>query len=294
MQGVISEYTALSFDEIADHFSTIHKQLRKVRQDAKDARAGLAATEKQMEALRARNASQQKQINDHQQNARQSKKTIADLRHQTQSQVSEMSKFKSRLTRETTELAAAKSLITSLQQHNQHVMRTNHDLVTRCSTFEKRSQEALLDLEHYKCVENPSLDSTKLPLTPQPFIVVLVDGDAYGWASTVFSNKSDHNAGAYTASQVQKAVETESSNLPDITSNAKTVVRIFHNESGSSSSSNSRRRLFGQQVANSVTIFRRQFTEALPLYDFLDSGQGKERADIKIKGKSPRPCGSAD
>jgi hypothetical protein len=32
-----------------------------------------------------------------------------------------------------------------------------------------------------------------------------------------------------------------------------------------------------------MSIFRRQFTEALPLFDFFDCGSGKERADYKIK-----------
>jgi len=36
-----------------------------------------------------------------------------------------------------------------------------------------------------------------------------------------------------------------------------------------------------------VRLLRIQFTGKIPLFDFFDSGPGKEQADTKIRGKTP-------
>ncbi|ETN47160.1 uncharacterized protein HMPREF1541_01351 [Cyphellophora europaea CBS 101466] len=165
----------------------------------------------------------------------------------------------------------------SLRQNNMQLSQSNNELSRRYVAIETRHQEALFELEHLKCVEKVEIDRTEMPLVPQSFVVVLVDGDAYGWAATLFND--GHNAGALAATRLRNAVDHFVSRRPDISPGAKIIARVFVNEHGDVQ----RFRNFGRHLQKSMWLFKRHFTEALPLFDFFDCGQGKERADFKIK-----------
>ena len=97
--------------------------------------------------------------------------------------------------------------------------------------------------------------------------------------------KQEKDAGAVIAQslwiEISKYILT-SSHIP---CDAKIVVRIFYGG----------RAALGPRVTKTNTAFARQYTkveetmvrfaETAPLFDFIDAGGGKERADDKIKGK---------
>jgi hypothetical protein len=67
---------------------------------------------------------------------------------------------------------------------------------------------------------------------------------------------------------------------------SKIVVRVYINISGKENSSKRRLSFKKSRYDRGVaTTFALQFTETIPLFDFVDVGHGKERADEKIRGK---------
>lgn len=64
---------------------------------------------------------------------------------------------------------------------------------------------------------------------------------------------------------------------------SKVIARVYINDSGAQKA-NSRQKAFKNSQKAMLTSFRVQFTEAIPLFDFVDVGYGKERADEKIRG----------
>lgn len=74
----------------------------------------------------------------------------------------------------------------------------------------------------------------------------------------------------------------ESNSIPD---SARVITRVFINGSGRQNNSQRRQSFKGSQT-DLLAAFRMQFTEAIPLFDFVDVGHGKERADEKIRGIS--------
>ena len=78
----------------------------------------------------------------------------------------------------------------------------------------------------------------------------------------------------------------EDSNIPP---SSKVVTRVYIN--GSGKENNAKKRLSFKSNSHQYELletFRVQFTEAMPLFDFVDVGHGKERADEKIRG-IPQP-----
>lgn len=71
----------------------------------------------------------------------------------------------------------------------------------------------------------------------------------------------------------------QDSNIP---ATAKIITRVFCNFGTAEGRMIRRQKARGTAVG--LRDFAVQFTERLPLFDFFDSGRGKERADDKIRG----------
>ncbi|ETI27295.1 hypothetical protein G647_09485 [Cladophialophora carrionii CBS 160.54] len=167
--------------------------------------------------------------------------------------------------------------------------------------LEEKLVDTQLDLEYLKCttsVDHPSTPTVALnnhaPLPAQPFVVVLVDGDAYNWASDIShndcpsgtvsaSNNFDGSGpGAMAATRVRnevtKFILNQNGTIP-VT--AKIITRVFCNFSSRPGLMTSFRN--SGPAGLGLAEFAVQFTEKLPLFDFFDAGRGKERADDKIR-----------
>ncbi|OAP59851.1 hypothetical protein AYL99_04853 [Fonsecaea erecta] len=156
---------------------------------------------------------------------------------------------------------------------------------------EEKLIDTQLDLEYLRCTTRPeplkdSLVTPALdfPLPAQPFVVVLVDGDAYFWAPDIYINGDASGPGAIAATRIRNEVVkyllNQSGTVP-VTSKVVTRVFLNYGSAGRLGMLQSRHRAGRSGVA--VADFAVQFTEKIPLFDFFDAGRGKERADDKIR-----------
>lgn len=106
-----------------------------------------------------------------------------------------------------------------------------------------------------------------------PFVLVVVDGDAYSWSTSHF-DQPGLSAGRHAAHaikiEVQRYLLQNRSRVP---LHAKIVTRVFTNLGDS------------PHMKSASVTFPRHFSESMPLFDFVNCGGGKERADSKIQGK---------
>ncbi|KAK6384830.1 hypothetical protein LTS17_002393 [Exophiala oligosperma] len=169
-------------------------------------------------------------------------------------------------------------------------------LITRhAKALETRYAETQFDLEYLQCVtdaerlgQSPTVQNTDSPLPAQPFVVVLIDGDAYMWSHDIFHNDNRIIGGARVEpgglaatrikNEVTKYIMEQDSNIP---ATAKIITRVFCNFGTAEGRMIRRQKARGTAVG--LRDFAVQFTERLPLFDFFDSGRGKERADDKIR-----------
>ncbi|EXJ69137.1 uncharacterized protein A1O5_08072 [Cladophialophora psammophila CBS 110553] len=209
--------------------------------------------------------------------------------------------------------ARAKNLKVSLENEFVHVAKLQARLNTETASLKAMNKQARkveeklidtqLDLEYLRCttrVEPPHDPMATLaqdfPLPAQPFVVVLIDGDAYLWASNI-SGYGSPQAGASAVSHVEgpgpgaiaatsirneviKYILNQNGTIPIA---SKVVTRVFLNFGSGSRLGmvHTRRRSVPPGV--SAADFAVQFTEKIPLFDFFDAGRGKERADDKIR-----------
>lgn len=159
----------------------------------------------------------------------------------------------------------------------------------------------------------PELEGPRLRSTPEaPYVVLLVDGDAYqaSMKSSLATTSTNSRSGlqayfdkvvkiidqAYLqvhnhlqhfiwgdsdriANEIYQTISDDiAKNHPEIGSVYKIVVRVFFN----ARASQTRQGTYSQFTYNPVE-FRRQFVETFFLFDYIDAGQGKERVDYKIR-----------
>ncbi|KIV86976.1 hypothetical protein PV11_02549 [Exophiala sideris] len=161
--------------------------------------------------------------------------------------------------------------------------------------IEQQYAEAQFDLEYLKCTteaerltQNPLIENKDAPLPPVPFVLVLVDGDAYSWSRDIFSTENRRTGrelvepGGLAATKIKneviKYILNQNGKIPPA---SKIITRVFCNYGGSEG------RMLSKQRAKATAVglrdFAVQFTERMPLFDFSDAGRGKERADDKIR-----------
>lgn len=149
--------------------------------------------------------------------------------------------------------------------------------------FDKETLQVLLDntLSGSTSVfSNDTTDAFTICNFSVPFVLVLIDGDAYKWAGSLFK-PSTNTPGAKAAQaikdQVRKYLLKNNMLLQ-----SRIVVRVFHNMTEGATA------LIGPGGGRTGTRrfaddFARDFTQSMPLFDYLDCGAGKERADSKIQ-----------
>jgi hypothetical protein len=112
-------------------------------------------------------------------------------------------------------------------------------------------------------------------------VLVLIDGDGMIFQNDLINagDKGGRKAAGLVQDAVQTYVQRELATVPP---NAKVVCRVYANVRGLAGT------LAGLGMVDDVDIveqFARGFTRGKVLFDFVDVGPGKDRADEKIVGK---------
>lgn len=117
-----------------------------------------------------------------------------------------------------------------------------------------------------------------------PFVLVLIDGDAYKWSLGHFKPEIA-SPGAHAAEAIKREVQQYILNQKDnIPPQCRIVTRVFYNANGTGPIEDRT----GPAAKRKLSEFARAFTESGPLFDYFDCGRGKERADSKMQGISRR------
>ncbi|KAI1614987.1 hypothetical protein EDD37DRAFT_630219 [Exophiala viscosa] len=193
------------------------------------------------------------------------------------------------------ELKRQKVITTQMQARLNTEAASLNAMTKHAREIEQRYSEAQFDLEYLKCttdaeraLQSPSTDDKDSPLPPLPFVLVLVDGDAYSWSRDIFSTENRARgrdliepgglAATKIKNEVTKYIMNQNGRIPFA---SKIITRVFCNYGGSEG------RMLSKQRAKATAVglrdFAVQFTERMPLFDFSDAGRGKERADDKIR-----------
>ncbi|KAI9828803.1 MAG: hypothetical protein M1832_001908 [Thelocarpon impressellum] len=119
---------------------------------------------------------------------------------------------------------------------------------------------------------------TKKIMDSNPFILVLIDGDGMIFQDHLLQNgeQGGKEASGLLASAIRDYVERE---VEDLGSDYKIVARIYANTKGLADT------CFRAGIVDKpskVEEFARGFTQSKHLFDFIDVGSGKERADSKV------------
>ncbi|KAJ9652403.1 hypothetical protein H2198_008324 [Neophaeococcomyces mojaviensis] len=144
--------------------------------------------------------------------------------------------------------------------------------------------ELQFECELLKCTNSkplPEIASTALrgDSAPIPFVLVLVDGDAYSWSARNFLQKTSP-PGAQAAYAIKIQVRDYLlANKDRLPLQSRIVTRVFCNFDGIPGLE----KRSGKYMHNTLKDFAKSFTQSTPLFDFFDAGYGKERVDEKIK-----------
>ena len=120
------------------------------------------------------------------------------------------------------------------------------------------------------------------------FILVLLDGDGMIFDDRLIAN--GEAGGKEAAALLWNAISNDvHQRIPDLGIDYKIVVRIYANLKGLGDACN-RSGIIDHPLH--MDEFARGFTGSRQLFDFIDVGTGKDRADDKISGMTfgPRPC----
>ena len=111
--------------------------------------------------------------------------------------------------------------------------------------------------------------------------------DQTQWARDIVDSPQVRNPGALAAIRLHTEVIKHNLDSGDIPALAKVITRVYINGSGHDNTAKKTVPFRKQQAL--LGPFRVQFTEAIPLFDFVDVGHGKEKADTKIRGSVSFP-----
>ena len=112
-----------------------------------------------------------------------------------------------------------------------------------------------------------------------PFVLVLIDGDGMIFDDNLLrkGEQGGHEAAGYLWNAVREYITTK---VPEISS-PKITTRVYANVRGLSEA------LYKSGIIERPSIFEefaRGFTGSKQLFDFIDVGMGKDRADDKLGG----------
>ena len=117
-----------------------------------------------------------------------------------------------------------------------------------------------------------------------PFVLVLIDGDGMIFEDELL--KQGEQGGRQAADLLWNEIHSQLQNRTDLPSDAKIVSRIYANLRGLADACTKAGIIARPELVND---FFRGFTGGKMLFDFIDVGVGKDRADDKIIGQlAPR------
>lgn len=175
--------------------------------------------------------------------------------------------------------------------HHRQALATAHQhhatlsaTVTKAQTERDGWYQQYVDLKYkYEAVQEPATDSALRILSnaqqnldvAMPFVMVLVDGDAYSFNSNHYTQKNT-KSGASAAHAIKTEVQQYLLQNRDVAPlQSKIVTRVLHNMT---------ERFRTPKKDEGITIFPQTpefvltFTESMPLFDYVDCGRGKERS----------------
>ncbi|KAF1350901.1 hypothetical protein BDV97DRAFT_397882 [Delphinella strobiligena] len=123
------------------------------------------------------------------------------------------------------------------------------------------------------------LQDAQMPSDTNPFVLVLIDGDGAIFHDHLYKGA---DGGAEAAYNLLVDIKTHLNQLyPDVnTSNWSIMVQYYYNMEGLS---HKLRALGVLKNPNEMAPFARAFGLNQPLFNFIDVGSGKERADYKVR-----------
>lgn len=111
----------------------------------------------------------------------------------------------------------------------------------------------------------------------QPFVLVLIDGDAYYFQDQYVS--AGKKGGSNLAQDIRNEIGRLAEARADISKDTAIVVRMFMNKVNACSATTQR---LGEQLMRPFDACLTNASQSLSLFDVIDCGMGKERVDSKI------------
>ena len=151
----------LTFDDVANQFEDYRIGALSYEQNLQDSESQLRKAQAEISKLQ---------------------KTVQQLRSENGGLRNTINKQKADQKNQQAQLAGLNGLVQSLKKKNASILTEHSQLQTHIHETQDRSQDLLLELELLKCTA-PSRDlqdsTASMQLTPQSFVAVLIDGDAY-------------------------------------------------------------------------------------------------------------------
>ena len=138
------------------------------------------------------------------------------------------------------------------------------------------------DLKKSLQTKTKDLEEAEENAASSPFAVVLIDGDGYIFPDELLCQGG--SGGEEAAQRLLNEVRNYLSRFKGA-KEWRIVVRIFANLEGLG------RKFQSLNIVNNTHVIREfaaGFVQSQALFDIIDVGYGKERADHKIRGQSPR------
>ncbi|KAL9621190.1 MAG: hypothetical protein Q9160_004322 [Pyrenula sp. 1 TL-2023] len=130
------------------------------------------------------------------------------------------------------------------------------------------------DMTSFTLERNLDLRTAKLR---QPFVLVLIDGDAYSFQDLYVS--AGKKGGANLAQDIRNEIVKLAETRAEISTDTTVVVRMFMNKVNACSVTTER---LGEQLMRPFDACLTNASQTLCLFDIIDCGTGKERVDSKI------------
>lgn len=209
------------------------------------------------------------------------------LINQLQSQVKSLSQKRQKEQNKTTasqqqQIAALNDTVSRERSSMMLLTMELNDLKGQCAELSEAKMETQFENELLKCTSTGSglcSNTSVLSRFAVPFVLVLVDGDAYSWATSHFA-QNRYAPGAIAAQAIKNEVQQYLiENRTRIPIQSRIAVRVYKNINGADMTSIRA----GRHARGQTTDFLRDFGQSMPLFDYIDSGRGKERADSKIQ-----------
>ncbi|KAH0547914.1 hypothetical protein GP486_008345 [Trichoglossum hirsutum] len=166
------------------------------------------------------------------------------------------------------------------QELVREVERLDRELQRASSDKERELECSRLWHSRYNSIKDDA-HKKQAEMDRNPFILVLLDGDGMIFEDR-FLQKAEEG-GKEAAGMLSFSLrESIQRSMPSLSHDIRIVVRVYANTKGLA-----RACALAGIVASPAVMeqFARGFTQSQPLFDFVDTGEGKERADYKIKGK---------